>query len=79
MSMFDWRTSSGSPRHEIAETCRVLSWLKVKELGHSGAEVAHYLGSMTSCINRAVSLGKEPSFHEKEAKPRGHVAQIERG
>jgi len=42
------------------ETRRVLSWLAVKELGYSGAEVARYLGVTTSCVTKAVLSGKEP-------------------
>jgi len=51
---------SGSRRHEIVETRRVFSWLAVKELGYSGAEVARYLGVTTSCVTRAASSGEEP-------------------
>jgi len=38
----------------------VFSWLAVRELGYSGAEVSRYLGVTTSCITRAVSSGEEP-------------------
>ena len=48
---------SGSRRHEIVEARRVFSWLAVKELGYSGAEVARYLGVTTSCVTRAISEG----------------------
>lgn len=51
---------SGSRRKEIVEARRVFSWLAVKELGYSGAEVARYLGVTTSCVTRTISLGKEP-------------------
>lgn len=51
---------SGSRRHEIVEARRVMSWLSVKELGYSGAEVARYLGVTNSCVTRAVSSGKAP-------------------
>jgi hypothetical protein len=50
----------GSRRQEIVETRRVFSWLAVKELGYSGAEVARYLGVTTSCVTRAASSGEEP-------------------
>jgi len=49
---------SGSRRHEIVEARRVLSWLAVKALGYSGAEVARYLGVTTSCVTRAVEREK---------------------
>jgi len=48
---------SGSRRHEIVEARRMFSWLAVKELGYSGAEVARYLGVTTSCVTRAISEG----------------------
>ena len=51
---------SGSRRHEIVETRRVFSWLTVKELEYSGAEVARYLAVTTSCVTRATSSGGEP-------------------
>jgi len=42
------------------EARRVFSWLAVKELGYSGAEVARYLGVTPSCVTRAASSGEEP-------------------
>ena len=51
---------SGSRRHKIVAARRILSWLAVKELGYSGAEVARYLGVTTSCVTRAISSGKGP-------------------
>lgn len=49
---------SGSRRHEIVDARGVLSWLAVKALGYSGAEVARYLGVTTSCVTRAVERQK---------------------
>ena len=54
---------SGSRRHEIVEARQVFSWLAVKELGYSGAEIARYLGVTTSCITRNIS---EREHAEKE-------------
>lgn len=51
---------SGSRRREIIEARRVMSWLSVKELGYSGAEVARYLGVTNSCITRAASSVEGP-------------------
>jgi len=51
---------SGSRRHEMVEARRVMSWLSVKELGYSGAEVARYLGVTNSCVTRAASTGQVP-------------------
>ena len=51
---------SGSRRREIVEARRIMSWLSVKELGYSGAEVARYLGVTNSCVTRAASTGEVP-------------------
>ena len=51
---------SGSRRHEIVEARQVVSWLSVRELGYSGADVARYLGVTNSCVTRAASVKKGP-------------------
>ena len=51
---------SGSRRHEIVEARQVVSWLAVRELGYSGAEIARYLGVTNSCVTRAASVKKGP-------------------
>jgi len=51
---------SGSRRREIVGARQVFSWLGVKELGCSGAEVARYLGVTTSCVTRSISQGERP-------------------
>jgi putative transposase len=51
---------SGSRRHAIVEARQVISWLAVRELGYSGAEVARYLGVTNSCVTRAASAKKGP-------------------
>ena len=51
---------SGSRRREIVNSRGVFSWLAVRELGYSGAEVARFLGVTTSCVTRAVLSGEEP-------------------
>jgi len=55
---------SGSRRHEIVEVRKIVSWIAVRELGYSGADVARYLGVTTSCVNRSVSSGKRPKLEE---------------
>ena len=55
---------SGSRRHHIIEPRRVFSWLAVKELGYSGAEVSRYLGVTTSCVTRSISSGKAPNSED---------------
>jgi len=51
---------SGSRRRQAVEARRVLSWLAMRELGYSGADVARYLGVTNSCITRFLSLGEKP-------------------
>ena len=51
---------SGSRRHAIVEARQIVSWLAVRELGYSGAEVARYLGVTNSCVTRAASAKKGP-------------------
>ena len=51
---------SGGRRHAVLKAREVVSWIAVRELGYTGAEVARYLGVTTSCINRLISSGKKP-------------------
>jgi chromosomal replication initiation ATPase DnaA len=51
---------SGRRRREVVEARRVLSWLAVKELGYSGADVARHLGVTNSCVIRLASAGRAP-------------------
>ncbi len=46
---------AGSRRRPVVEARTALSWLAVRELGYSGAEVARFLGVSTSCITRAAA------------------------
>ena len=43
---------SGSRRQRVVQARAVLSWVGVRELGYSGAEVARYLGVTNSCVTR---------------------------
>ena len=52
---------SGSRRHKVVKARQVLFWFGVRELGYSGAEVARYLGASSSCVNRLISIGKNPN------------------
>ncbi len=56
---------SGSRRHEIVRARRIVSWVSVRELGYSGAEVARYLGVTNSCVTRSVSSGGKADMREK--------------
>ena len=55
---------SGSRRHDIVIARGVLSWIAVRELGYSGADVARYLGVTTSCVTRVVSAAKPPDVED---------------
>jgi REP element-mobilizing transposase RayT len=51
---------SGSRRQSVVQARTVLSWIAVRELGYSGAEVARYLGVTNSCVTRIVASGNKP-------------------
>ncbi len=63
-AIFTGEFRSGSRRREIVNARRVFSWLAVKELGYSGAEVSRFLGVTTSCVTRAVSTSKKRKTEE---------------
>jgi hypothetical protein len=41
-----------------------VSWIAIRELGYSGADVARYLGVTNSCITRSISSGKSPKVKD---------------
>jgi len=41
----------------IVKARRALSWIGVKELGYSGADVARYIGVTNFCVTRMISTG----------------------
>ena len=51
---------SGSRRRAAVRARRAMSWIGVRELGYSGADVARYLGVTTSCVTRVISSGRKP-------------------
>ena len=51
---------SGSRRRAVVAARSVLSWIAVRELGYSGADVARYLGVTNSCVTRSVASGQQP-------------------
>ena len=53
---------SGSRRRELVNARKIVSWIAVRELGYSGAEVARHLGVTNSCITRFLSSGKKPDI-----------------
>jgi REP element-mobilizing transposase RayT len=55
---------SGGRRSAVVQARRAMSWLGVRELGYSGADVARYLGVTNSCVTRLVSLGRIPDIDD---------------
>jgi putative transposase len=55
---------SGSRRQSVVQARSVLSWIAVRELGYSGAEVARYLGVTNSCVTRIVASGNKPPVED---------------
>jgi REP element-mobilizing transposase RayT len=51
---------SGSRRRCVVMARCAASWVAVRELGYSGADVARYLGVTNSCVTRSVASGKMP-------------------
>jgi REP element-mobilizing transposase RayT len=55
---------SGTRRQDGVNARRALSWIAVRELGFSGADVARFLGVTNSCITRFVSAGIKPDVDD---------------
>ena len=55
---------SGSRRQSVVRARAALSWIGVRELGYSGAEVARYLGVTNSCVTRIVASASRPPVDE---------------
>ncbi|MFC1829001.1 transposase [Thermodesulfobacteriota bacterium] len=55
---------SGGRRRAVVKARRAMSWIGVRELGYSGAEVARYLGVTNSCVTRLISSGKEADIDD---------------
>ncbi|KPA11594.1 transposase [Candidatus Magnetomorum sp. HK-1] len=52
---------SGSRRKIVIKARQIVSWLAVRELGYTGADVAYFLGVTNSCVTRIVS-GTKPDL-----------------
>jgi hypothetical protein len=55
---------SGSRRRDAAMARGWISWIAVRELGYSGADVARYLGVTNSCVTRFVASGQRPDVDD---------------
>ena len=55
---------SGGRRRAVVQARRAMSWIGVRELGYSGADVARYLGVTNSCVTRMISTGKKQDVED---------------
>jgi putative transposase len=55
---------SGGRRGALVRARNAMSWLGVRELGYSGADVARYLGVTNSCITRMIAKGEKPDIDD---------------
>ena len=55
---------SGGRRKAVVQARRAMSWISVRELGYSGADVARYLGVTTSCVTRLVLSGRKQDIDD---------------
>jgi len=55
---------SGGRRRKVVKARRAMSWIGVRELGYSGADVARYLGVTNSCVTRMISAGKKEDIDD---------------
>jgi len=55
---------SGSRRRIVVEARSSISWVAVRELGYSGADVARFLGVTNSCVTRFVASGTKPDVDD---------------
>jgi len=55
---------SGGRRRAVVKARRAMSWIGVRELGYSGADVARYLGVTNSCVTRMISAGKKQDIDD---------------
>jgi hypothetical protein len=57
---------SGERRKRVVKARRAMSWIGVRELGYSGADVVRYLGVTNSCVTRMISTGKKQDIGDIE-------------
>ena len=55
---------SGGRRKAVVKARRAMSWIGVRELGYSGADVARYLGVTNSCVTRMISAGPKEDIDD---------------
>ena len=67
---------SGSRRRIVVEARGSISWIAVKELGYSGADVDQFLGVTNSCVTRFVASGKKPDVDDLVRKLRTFCTNV---
>jgi REP-associated tyrosine transposase len=50
---------SGGRRSVVVQARYAMSWIGVRELGYSGADIARYLGATNSCVTRILSAERK--------------------
>jgi putative transposase len=55
---------SGGRRRAVVKARQAMSWIGVRELGYSGADVARYLGVTNSCVTRMISTGRKQDIDD---------------
>ena len=50
---------SGGRRRAVVQARRAMSWIGVRVLGYSGADIDRYLGVTNSCVTRMISSGRK--------------------
>ncbi len=58
-AIFIGELRSWSRRRAVVRDGRAMSWIGIRELGYSGADVAKYFGVTNSCVTRMISTGKK--------------------
>ncbi len=61
---FPSRASFRQPQTGVTIARGSISWIAVRELGYSGADVARYLGVTNSCVTRFVASGQKPDVDD---------------
>jgi len=63
-NVFIGELRSGSRRRAAVKARHAISWIGVRELGYSGADVARYLGVTNSCVTRLIAAGRKQDMDD---------------
>jgi len=55
---------SGSRRRAVMQARLSMSWICIRKLGYSGADVARYLGVTNSCVTRMIAKEEKPNIDD---------------